>query len=218
MVLSYYRKEKSYNCYINLKKEVLCSVVSYAKELNMEWKIPGTALKWDRNKVDAFEPQLKSMFMLGGVLLSQVTSLTGLEGHMVQNWVKRGFLSPPENKRYSLNQLCRIININMLKNALPLEKICGLLTYINGDLDDESDDIIDDSTLYFTFLKLAARAKSIDDEGNWQEALSETLKDYSEPYKGAKKRVEEVLKIMVIAYIASRFKTTAENMVENLNI
>lgn len=218
MVLSYYRKEKSYNCYINLKKEVLCSVVSYAKELNMEWKIPGTALKWDRNKVDAFEPQLKSMFMLGGVLLSQVTSLTGLEGHMVQNWVKRGFLSPPENKRYSLNQLCRIININMLKNALPLEKICGLLTYINGDLDDESDDIIDDSTLYFTFLKLAAKAKSIDDEGNWQEALSETLKDYSEPYKGAKKRVEEVLKIMVIAYIASRFKTTAENMVENLNI
>ena len=193
-----------------------CSI--NAKELNMEWIIPGTALKWDRDKVDTFEPQLKSMFMLGGVLLSQVTSLTGLEGHMVQNWVKRGFLSPPENKHYSLNQLCRIININMLKNALPLEKICGLLTYINGDLDDESDDIIDDSTLYFTFLKLAARAKSIDDEGNWQEALSETLKDYSEPYKGAKKRVEEVLKIMVIAYIASRFKTTAENMVENLNI
>ena len=193
-----------------------CSI--NAKELNMEWRIPGTALKWDRDKVDTFEPQLKSMFMLGGVLLSQVTSLTGLEGHMVQNWDKRGFLSPPENKHYSLNQLCRIININMLKNALPLEKICGLLTYINGDLDDESDDIIDDSTLYFTFLKLAAKAKSIDDEGNWQEALSETLKDYSEPYKGAKKRVEEVLKIMVIAYIASRFKTTAENMVENLNI
>ena len=193
-----------------------CSI--NAKESNMEWRIPGTALKWDRDKVDTFEPQLKSMFMLGGVLLSQVTSLTGLEGHMVQNWDKRGFLSPPENKHYSLNQLCRIININMLKNALPLEKICGLLTYINGDLDDESDDIIDDSTLYFTFLKLAAKAKSIDDEGNWQEALSETLKDYSEPYKGAKKRVEEVLKIMVIAYIASRFKTTAENMVENLNI
>ena len=184
----------------------------------MKWTLPGTVLTRDREEAKYIENQFSAMFLGGGIALSQICGITGLEPYTVQNWVKRGFLPPPDHKRYNLNQLCRIININMLKNALPLEKICGLLTYINGDLDDESDDIIDDSTLYFTFLKLAAKAKSIDDEGNWQEALSETLKDYSEPYKGAKKRVEEVLKIMVIAYIASRFKTTAENMVENLNI
>ena len=106
----------------------------------------------------------------------------------------------------------------MLKNALPLEKICGLLTYINGSLSDESDDIIDDSALYFMFLKLAAKAKSIENEEQWQNALKETMKDYIEPFAGAKDRVEKVLKVMFTAYIASRFKIAAENMVENLGI
>lgn len=184
----------------------------------MEWSIPGTVLKCKREEALNTEAQLKSMFLAGGIVLSQVTSITGLENFMVQNWVKRGFLPPPQNKRYSLNQLCRIININMLKNALPLEKICGLLTYINGSLSDESDDIIDDSALYFMFLKLAAKAKSIENEKQWQEALSETMKSYNEPFTGAKERVEKVLRVMVTAYIASRFKTAAENMVENLGI
>lgn len=184
----------------------------------MQWSVPGTVLKCEREETAAVEPQLKSMFLAGGIVLSQVTSITGLENFMVQNWVKRGFLPPPQNKRYNLNQLCRIININMLKNALPLEKICGLLTYINGSLSDESDDIIDDSTLYFMFLKLASKAKNLDDEKKWQEALYDSMKDYEEPFEGAKERVEKVLKVMVTAYIASRFKTAAENMLENLGI
>ncbi len=184
----------------------------------MEWIIPGTVLKCKREEASNIEAQLKSMFLAGGIVLSQVTSVTGLENFMVQNWVKRGFLPPPQNKRYNLNQLCRIININMLKNALPLEKICGLLTYINGSLSDESDDIIDDSALYFMFLKLAAKAKTIENEGQWQNALKETMKSYNEPFTGAKERVEKVLRVMVTAYIASRFKTAAENMVENLGI
>ena len=125
----------------------------------MEWFIPGTVLQADRTA--DIEQQFSAMFLGGGIVLSQVTGITGLEAYTVQNWVKRGFLSPPERKHYSLKQLCRIMNINMLKNVLPMERIVGLLSYINGDLEDESDDIIDDSRLYFMFVRLAAQAPAM---------------------------------------------------------
>ena len=115
----------------------------------MEWILPGTVVSVKIGDAPQIEQQVRSMFMGGGIMLGQISAITGLEAYDVQNWVKRGFLSPPERKRYSMNQLCRILNINMLKKVLSMEQICGLLGYINGDLGDDSDDIIDDSQLYF---------------------------------------------------------------------
>ena len=97
----------------------------------MKWRIPGTVLQIERENADGVEEIFSSMFLAGGMVLSQVSNITGLEPYTVQNWVKRGFLSPPQHKRYSMNQLCRILHINMLKSVLPLEQICGLLSYIN---------------------------------------------------------------------------------------
>ena len=111
----------------------------------MEWTIPGTVLQIRREDADGVEERISSMFLAGGMVLGQVASITGLEPYTIQNWVKRGYLSPPEKKRYSQRQLSRILIINMLRSALPLERICGLLEHINGHLDDESDDLIDDS-------------------------------------------------------------------------
>ena len=154
------------------------------------------------------------MFLAGGLSLSQVTGITGLEPYTVQNWVKRGFLSPPESKRYSLRQLCRIININMLKGVLPMEQICSMLGYINGQLNDESDDIIDDSQLYFMFVGLAARAKELDRDRD--ALLDQTLAGYEERYPGNRERIRKVLQIMLTAYLAARMRQAAETMLENL--
>ena len=74
----------------------------------MKWTIPGTLLTIDKENADGINLQFKAMFLAGDILLSQVTGITGLENYTVQNWVKRGFLAPPKNKRYSLNQLCRM--------------------------------------------------------------------------------------------------------------
>ena len=62
----------------------------------MEWYIPGTMLKADKAEAVHVDQQFSSMFLAGGMVLSQVCSITGLEAYAVQNWVKRGFLSPPE--------------------------------------------------------------------------------------------------------------------------
>ena len=182
----------------------------------MKWTIPGTVLQIQREDAERIEEIFASMFLAGGIVLSQVASVTGLEPYTVQNWVKRGFLSPPENRRYSQKQLCRIIHINMLKSVLSLETICSLLEYINGKLDEEADDIIDDSALYFLFVKLAARAKQLDDPAAWENALETLLEDYQEPVPGARGRIEKALRIMLTAWIAVRMRQAAEKLIEEL--
>ena len=180
----------------------------------MKWFIPGTVLKADR--AANVEQQFSAMFLGGGIVLSQVTGITGLEAYTVQNWVKRGLLTPPERKHYSLKQLCRIININMLKNVLPMERIVGLLSYINGDLDDESDDIIDDSRLYFMFVRLAAKAPAMNTPKGRDECIAKELADYREPVPGAKERVAKVLAIMLTAWASAQLRQTAEQMLQEL--
>ena len=89
----------------------------------MIWTLPGTTLTVDREDSRFIEQQFSSMFFGGGIVLSQVAAVTGLEPYTVQNWVKREFLPPPDHKRYNMNQLCRVITINMLKKVLPMEEM-----------------------------------------------------------------------------------------------
>lgn len=180
----------------------------------MQWNIPGTTLQINREEADRTEEMFRSMFLAGGVVLGQVAQITGLEPYTVQNWVKRGFLPAPQNRRYSLAQLCRIIQINMLKNALSLETVCELLSFINGKLDESADDIIDDAKLYFLFVRLAARARELDSPQLWRTALEEALSGYTEPVPGARERVEKALRIMLTAWIAGRMRQEAEQMLK----
>lgn len=183
----------------------------------MDWIIPGTVLTISQEETEHIPEMFSSMFLAGGMALGQIAHITGLEPYTVQNWVKRGFLSPPRNKRYTLDQLCRILNINMLKSALSLEQICGLLQYINGDLEDESDDLIGDAQLYFLFVRLAAYHRQMNNTAGREEYLEKILSDYAEPVSGAKDRVENVLRIMLTAWAASLLRQTAESMVAQLN-
>lgn len=181
----------------------------------MDWIIPGTTVTARRENADRIEDFFRPMFLTGGLTLSQVASLTGLEPYAIQNWVKRGFLSAPNSKRYDIDQVCRIITIHMLKGVLPLERITSLLEYINGEMDDTSDDLICDSELYFMFVKLASHAREIDGEG-WNDALSEMTQQYREPVSGARERVVSVLRIMLTAWITSRLKAQVDQMIDAL--
>ena len=83
----------------------------------MEWILPGTVLKAEAEEAGNVEAMFSPMFLAGGMVLSQVSSITGLEPYIIQNWVKRGFLSPPQNKRYTRRQLCRIASTSALKSS-----------------------------------------------------------------------------------------------------
>lgn len=184
----------------------------------MNWTIPGTVLACNREDAAHIADQFSSMFLGGGMVLSQVSAIAGLEPHTVQNWVKRGFLVPPIKKRYNLEQLCRILTINALKNALSLDNICQLLRYVNGQLADSSDDVIDDQLLYFMFVRLAARARELYRAEDRDDLLDRELSGYNEPVPGARQRIKTALRIMLTAYLASRMRQEAENMLKKENL
>lgn len=182
----------------------------------MQWTIPGTTLTGQRSDADRIDGLFQSLFLAGGLTLSQVSSITGLEPYTIQNWVKRGFLSSPVGKKYNMEQVCRIININILKGAVALEQIIKLMAYLNGDLTDESDDLVDDTLLFFLFVRLASRARYIGGTKNWDDALLEVTEEYREPVPGAREKLIRVLKIMLTVWCANQLKLQADRMMEEL--
>lgn len=183
----------------------------------MDWMIPGTVRSIPKSDAARIEDIFNSMFLTGDLALRQVSELTGLEPYAIQNWVKRGFLTPPQKKRYNMNQLCRILNINMLKSVMPLETVCSLMSYINGHLDDTSDDIIRDKDLYFIFVRMATDVTKVNRPENMDPWLTEALVHYQEPVPGAKERVKKVLHIMLTAWAAAQLREYSQKMVNELN-
>ena len=181
-----------------------------------QWTIPGTTLVGRRSEADGIDSLFQSLFLAGGLTLSQVSSITGLEPYTIQNWVKRGFLPSPVHKRYNMEQLCRIVNINILKGTMPLEQIITLMAYLNGDLADEGDDLVDDTMLFFFFVRLAARARYMGGSQAWDDALEEVTASYQEPIPGAREKLIKVLKVMLTIWMANRLKAEAEAMLEAL--
>ena len=179
--------------------------------------LPGTMLTIQKRDPEAAEELFHSLFLTGGLVLSQVSQITGLEPYTVQNWVKRGFLAPPQRKKYSRRQLSRVIIINMLKNAMTMEQICQLISYVNGQLDDEADDTIDDSVLYSYFLRLMWLRPDVSTNQPMEvEEIMEVLKDYEEPVPGARDHIARVLAVMRTAWAAAMLRERADRMMKAL--
>lgn len=189
------------------------------KEMNKaEWTLPGTVLSVDADRPQAAEEVFSSLFLAGGLVLSQVTQVTGLEPYIIQNWVRRGFLAPPKQRKYTRRQLSRILMINALKSTLSIEQICKLLSYINGALDDEGDDTIDDTELYGAFVLVAGSVQKhgLTSESEMNRLITDGLKDYKESIPGAKERIEQALRIMITAWRAAQLQTKAQSMMNAL--
>ncbi len=182
--------------------------------------LPGTTVKADISQENIADSIFTPMFLTGGLVLSQVAQLTGLEPHTIQNWVKRGFLAPPVQKKYSRRQFSRILIINMLKSTLQMDKICALLSYVNNALDDESDDAIDDSQLYLYLVRMASFAEihRVYSNAELDAEFDLVLADYTEPFEGARQRLKKVLEIMLIAYRASQLSRLASDMIADLDM
>lgn len=178
----------------------------------MQKKLPGSALSFDDSYPQGAEVLMSALFAGGDLMLSQVAHICGLETYMIQNWVMRGYLRPPTAKRYTRRQLSRILIINLLRSVLQLEQICRIISYVNGHLDDESDDTVDDAMLYMWFIRcICAR------EDERERILQGCLTEYDEPFPGARKRLEAVLRIMITAEEAAERKHRAEEMIAELD-
>ncbi len=145
-----------------------------------------------------------------GLTLAQVREITGLDTPAIQNWVNRGWVPHPIEKRYTIDHLARILIINMLRDAMRFEAIAAVLSFVNGDVEDTSDDIISESRLYLYIC----RAIESCDGGvkNIPAVIDEVAKDYLAPFKGAQERLETALEIFVAYYEASLARKNADEM------
>jgi len=182
--------------------------------------LPGTTIEADLCSTSVADKLLDPMFFGGGLVLSQVSSLTGLQPHVIQNWVKRGFVSPPKSKKYTKRQFCRIAIINFLKDSLQIDRIVKLISFINPNLSDESDSIIDDSVLYSFFVDVISL---ISPQGNLDSnkidgAIERVLKNQNKYKISEKVNISRVIKIMVLIYAAEIRKKQAELLLSDINI
>lgn len=147
----------------------------------------------------------KQMIELGdGLTLSQICKISNLQPHMIQNWVKRGYIPHPIKKKYYIKHLSRILLINALRECMYIEDIGSLMVYINGDVDDESDDIISEEELYKLFESLI---NSITDLNKIDQVINTKVKN---------KRLNSCMKVMVYAYVASEMSKKSQTYLKQI--
>ena len=178
---------------------------------------PGTTIEVSKVEMGSSRHLFDGIFATGGITLSQVSLMTGLEPYIIQNWVKRGFVESPQKRVYSRGQFARIVIINMLREALKLEDICSLIRVIEGDSPDADDDLILDDELYHSYVDMLAEGRiEISDVEAARAAADAAAERIEERIHGTRKTLSVILQIMLSAHVASMLRTHAENMLGSI--
>ncbi len=183
----------------------------------MSTTFPGTTVECSKLEIGCSRVLFDGIFATGGITLSQVCIMTGLEPYLVQNWVKRGFVTSPVGRVYSRDQFARVVIINMLRQVLQLDRICGLIHVIAGVPEDKSDDLINDEELYHRYVDMVARDDvNVSDEESVRQAAMRATEDFCEPAAGAKKQLAKILSVMLYAHGASQLATMSDRILSTL--
>lgn len=144
-----------------------------------------------------------------GLTLSQVCNLSGLESSTIQNWIKRGYVPHPIGKKYRERHLARILLISELRESMQIDRVGALMRYVNGDADDESDDIIREEALYDLFCDIA---QDLSNDPVPPERIGERvasfLDDSVETADSAK--LVTALTVMAYTYMANCYKRSSD--------
>ena len=161
----------------------------------------------------------------GGLMLSQVVEVTGVGSSTIQNWIKRGWIPSPIDKKYGECQVARILIVDMLRKSMQLENIIKLMTCVNGDVEDQSDDIIKDADLYNYIYRIIRRMNPVElfTINELDGIIDDEIRDYSGPsdnYTGmvgdSRKRLHDALRIIIITYMSSELRKRAESELANM--
>ncbi|MDR2590608.1 MAG: DUF1836 domain-containing protein [Oscillospiraceae bacterium] len=176
--------------------------------------LPGTAKTYANQGEKGFAKIEMLLEATGGLSLSQVCAVTGLEGSTIQNWVKRGWVEHPRGKKYEEVHIARILIINALKECIKLEHIAKLMGYVNGKEQDGSEAIIRESQLYNYLCEALKQSGQADDhsKGGVEGVVDRVISDYSDPNPNAKIRIQKALTVMIFACVCTDVKRRTEAM------
>lgn len=175
--------------------------------------IPGTLLPFKEGEArDTFKAITPIFTVTSGLTLAQMCRLTGLNASTIQNWIKRGWVASPKDKRYGEEQAVRIMLINSLRASLQMDQIQHLMTYINGSVTDRSDDIINDTELFNVFCKIIwiSDTHNTFSKTTIKRIIDEELRDYSGPLENSKQRLSSALLVMTLAYLSAQLRAETD--------
>ena len=180
--------------------------------------LPGTAATYIVHGEKGFKKIEMLLEATGGLSLSQVCAVTGLEGSTIQNWVKRGWVAHPKGKRYEEEHIARILIINALKECIKLEHIALLMTYVNGGTEEFRDNIIKEKDLFNYLCDALQKLGQADDlsRGGVESVVDIVIKGYAEPAPYARARIRKALSVMIYACVCTDVKRRTESMMEQV--
>lgn len=156
---------------------------------------------------------LDMAFAANGLVLSQVSQLTGLGMHTIQNWVKRKFVASPEQKKYDKNSFCRIAIINMLKDTFQIEKIVKMLDGFRLVYGGDASVLI-----YTCFSDLLDRTppNAIEEATRIDEIIADVINERDIKDDIVVMRLKKVLKMILLSQLSSNIKREAELVLEDI--
>ena len=172
--------------------------------------IPGTNIEYGED-MEPFVVVKTMIKVTGGLSLSQVSKITGLQASTIQNWVKRDFVPRPVNKKYYERHLSRIMVISALRDCMNIEEIGELMHLINGDTEDTRDDIVLEENLFNYFCKII---NSIDEHALNDLMIERSIREnLLNEHAENREKLTVALKVMIYAYIAGKcYEYIRENM------
>ena len=181
---------------------------------NKELLMPGKTTSNSARSEKGFEKIKILLEATGGLSLSQVCAVAGLEGSTVQNWVKRGWVAHPNGKKYEEKHIARILIINALKECIKLEHIVLLMDYVNVNPEDNRESIIKESLLYDYLCDALQRLGGVDDmpKGGVESVVEKIIRDYNGPTESSRVRIRKALTIMICACVCTDVKRRTEAM------
>lgn len=175
--------------------------------------IPGTVLNFNSAASDDCYSLIAPLLTVTkGLTLAQVRELTGLESSTIQNWIKRGWVKNPEGKRYCEEQVMRIILINMMRGSMQLEQIAFLMSYINGSVEDRSDDILPDRELFNILCGIIYECEqnAAYDTAELDDAVEMHIKNVTFRDDVSRTKLRTALRAMVLAILSTRMRDLAQ--------
>ncbi|MCL2409415.1 MAG: DUF1836 domain-containing protein [Oscillospiraceae bacterium] len=176
--------------------------------------LPGTAVTYpDSAGGKGFSKIEMLISATGGLSLSQVCAVTGLEGSTIQNWVKRGWVTNPRGKKYDEIHIARILIINALKDCIKLEHISILMKYVN---DPPTEGIVKESDLFNFLCDALAMMGQADDlsKGGVESVVEAVVKDYED--SPVYEKIRKALAVMIYACVCTDVKRRTESMMDEV--
>lgn len=170
----------------------------------MSTTFPGTTIEALSLEKGSSRSLFDGIFATGGITLSQVSIMTGLEPYLIQNWIKRGFVGHPVGRVYTREQFARIVIINMLRDTVQIEHICRAI----GEM--LADGTVQEDALYHCYVDMVAGGYiNVSDPRAVTEAAEAISRDIEPRGPHGRKLLCRMLAAMLYAHTAAQLRTMA---------